>query len=122
MLSAIIATHESERSLVPTLAALVPGVIAGLISEVIVADAGSTDATSEVADLAGCAFMTSTAPLGARLNEAAAGAVETVVSESKQETNAGEAQGKGNAAAETTQKTGEVKADGKKKTLGAEDL
>ena len=48
MLSAIIATHESERTLVPTLSALVPGATAGLIGEVVVADAGSTDATAEV--------------------------------------------------------------------------
>ena len=34
MLSAIIATHESERALVPTLAALVPGATAGLLGEV----------------------------------------------------------------------------------------
>ncbi len=74
MLSAIIATHESERSLVPTLAALIPGATAGLVSEVIVTDAGSHDATSEVADLAGCRFMASAAPLGARLNQAASGA------------------------------------------------
>jgi glycosyltransferase involved in cell wall biosynthesis len=71
MLTAIIATHESERSLVPTLTALIPGASAGLISEVIVADAGSSDATAEVADLAGCRFISSAAPLGARLSEAA---------------------------------------------------
>ena len=44
MLSVIIATHESERALVPTLAALVPGAAAGIVREVIVADAGSRDA------------------------------------------------------------------------------
>lgn len=71
MLSAIIATHESERSLVPTLSALVPGATAGLIGEVVVADAGSTDATAEVADIAGCRFMSSTEPLGIRLKAAA---------------------------------------------------
>jgi glycosyltransferase involved in cell wall biosynthesis len=71
MLSAIIATHESERALVPTLAALVPGATAGLIGEVVVADAGSRDATAEVADIAGCRFMTSAGPLGARLKAAA---------------------------------------------------
>jgi glycosyltransferase involved in cell wall biosynthesis len=71
MLSAIISTHESERALVPTLAALVPGATAGLLGEVIVADAGSRDATAEVADIAGCRFMTSCAPLGARLKAAA---------------------------------------------------
>ena len=72
MLSVIIATHESERALVPTLAALVPGATAGLISEVIVADAGSRDATAEAADVAGCRFMISPLPLGERLKAAAA--------------------------------------------------
>jgi glycosyltransferase involved in cell wall biosynthesis len=71
MLSAIISTYDSERALVPTLAALVPGATAGLLGEVIVADAGSRDATAEVADIAGCRFMTSSAPLGARLKAAA---------------------------------------------------
>jgi glycosyltransferase involved in cell wall biosynthesis len=72
MLSAIIATHESERTLVPTLAALIPGATAGLLGEVIVADAGSHDATAEVADVAGCRFINSDAPLGTRLKAAAA--------------------------------------------------
>jgi len=71
MLTAIIATHESERALVPTLAALVPGAAAGLIAEVVVADAGSRDATAEVADIAGCRFMASSAPIGTRLRAAA---------------------------------------------------
>jgi glycosyltransferase involved in cell wall biosynthesis len=71
MLSAIIATHESERALVPTLAALVPGVTDGLLSEVIIADAGSRDATAQVADIAGCRFLSSDEPLGARLKSAA---------------------------------------------------
>jgi glycosyltransferase involved in cell wall biosynthesis len=72
MLSVIIATHESERALVPTLAALVPGATAGLLGEVVVADAGSRDATAEVADVAGCRFISSAEPLGARLKAAAA--------------------------------------------------
>jgi glycosyltransferase involved in cell wall biosynthesis len=72
MLSVIIATHDSERSLVPTLAALVPGVTAGLLGEVLVADAGSRDATAEVADIAGCRFVASDETLGTRLNAAAA--------------------------------------------------
>jgi glycosyltransferase involved in cell wall biosynthesis len=71
MLSAIIATHESERALVSTLAALVPGAAAGLLAEVVVADAGSRDATAEVADIAGCRFISSTEPIGARLKAAA---------------------------------------------------
>ncbi len=72
MLSAIIATHESERALVPTLSALVPAVATGLLREVVVADAGSRDATAEVAELAGCRFVVSTEPLGQRLKSAAA--------------------------------------------------
>jgi glycosyltransferase involved in cell wall biosynthesis len=72
MLSVIITTHESERALVPTLAALVPGATAGLLGEVVVADAGSRDATAEVADVAGCRFISSTEPLAARLKAAAA--------------------------------------------------
>ena len=71
MLTVILATHESERVLVQTLAPLVSGATAGLITEVIVADAGSTDATAEVADLAGCRFVTADAAVGARLRRAA---------------------------------------------------
>ena len=72
MLSAIISTRESERSLVPTLNALFPAVMTGLLAEVIVADAGSRDATREVADIAGCQFLSSEAPLGERLKSAVA--------------------------------------------------
>jgi hypothetical protein len=74
MLSVIIATHESERALVRTLAVLVPGAAAGAVREVIVADAGSRDATAEVADFAGCEVLVSREPLGVRLNAAAASA------------------------------------------------
>ncbi len=72
MLSAVIATHDSERVLVPTLSALVPAVAVGLLREVIIADAGSSDATAEVAEIAGCRFLSSTDPLGTRLKAAAA--------------------------------------------------
>jgi len=74
MISVIIPTRESERVLVPTLAALVPGAPAGLIAEVIVADAASRDATAEVADIAGCRFLSSDEPLGRRLTAAASAA------------------------------------------------
>jgi glycosyltransferase involved in cell wall biosynthesis len=53
MLSVVIATHNSERALLPTLAALVSGAAAGIVREVIVADAGSRDATAAIADGAG---------------------------------------------------------------------
>src|SRR5262245_65753953 len=71
-LSAIISTHESERSLVPTLSALVPAAATGLVADVVIADANSRDATAEVADIAGCRFMASHDPIGARLKAAAA--------------------------------------------------
>ena len=71
MLSVIIATHDSERALVHTLAALVPGATAGVVREVIVADGGSRDETEQVADIAGCVFLKSGQSLGARLTEAA---------------------------------------------------
>lgn len=73
MLSVVIPTHESERLLVQTLAALVPGAMSGLISEVVVADAGSRDDTEQVADIAGCRFIRMEVPLAARLRETARG-------------------------------------------------
>ncbi len=71
MISVIIGTENCEHALVPTLAALVAGAAAGAVREVIMADAGSTDATAGVADLAGCDLFISKAPLAARLREAA---------------------------------------------------
>jgi hypothetical protein len=72
MLSVVIATENAERALPPTLIALVGGATAGLVSEVIVADAGSTDATAMVAEAAGCRIVVTHAPLPDRLREAAA--------------------------------------------------
>ena len=74
MLSIIIPTRESERTLVRTLAVLVAGAAAGVVREVIVTDPRSTDATADIADIAGCQIIVSGAPLGARLRDAANGA------------------------------------------------
>ncbi len=71
MLSIVVTTHDSERALVPTLAALVPGATAGIVREVIVADGGSRDDTEQVADIAGCRFVSLAEPLGPRLKTAA---------------------------------------------------
>jgi hypothetical protein len=71
MLSVVIATKDSERALVPTLAALVPGAMAGIVSEVLIADGNSGDDTTAVAEHAGCNFVVMDAPLAARLNAAA---------------------------------------------------
>jgi glycosyltransferase involved in cell wall biosynthesis len=74
MLSVIIPTRNSERELVPTLAALVPGATAGIVSEVILADGGSQDETAAVADVAGCNFMVIDGSLSHRLKTASAAA------------------------------------------------
>ena len=71
MLSVIIATRDSERPLVRTLAALVPGATSGLITEVLIADGGSRDDTPAVADIAGCKLLAADEPLGRRLQAAA---------------------------------------------------
>ena len=72
MISVVIPTHESERLLAHTLAALVPGALDGILREVIVADAGSKDGTAKVADVAGCRFLVIPGDRGARLAAAAA--------------------------------------------------
>jgi glycosyltransferase involved in cell wall biosynthesis len=74
MLSVVIPTFDSERTLVPTLAMLVPAAMSGVVRDVTIADASSTDATLEVADVAGCNVLASSAPLAQRLREAAAAA------------------------------------------------
>jgi len=74
MLSVIIPTFNSARALVPTLAMLVPGAMSGIVREAIVCDGGSTDATLEVADVAGCTVLASAAPLASRLQAAATAA------------------------------------------------
>ena len=71
MLSVIIATKDSERALVPTLAALVSGATAGVISEVLIADGGSSDDTAAVAEVAGCNFFVLDGTTARRLKTAA---------------------------------------------------
>jgi glycosyltransferase involved in cell wall biosynthesis len=68
----VIPTSNSERVLVPTLAMLVPGAMSGVVREVIITDAGSTDETLAIADIAGCTVLSSSAPLAARLRAATA--------------------------------------------------
>ena len=57
MLSVIIPTLNAEARLAQSLTALIPGVISGLVKEVIIVDGGSTDATPEIAEDAGCTFI-----------------------------------------------------------------
>lgn len=72
MLSVVIATHNSERQLVPVLSALVQGVTAGVLRDVTLADSGSTDGTATIADAAGCGFLSGVNDLGLRLRQGAA--------------------------------------------------
>jgi glycosyltransferase involved in cell wall biosynthesis len=57
MLSVLIETHNDEEALARTLASLVGGAVEGVVREVIVCDAGSTDRTGDVAEHAGCLYM-----------------------------------------------------------------
>jgi len=74
MISVLIPTQNSERVLVPTLAALVPGSAEGLVREVVLADGGSTDGTAGIADAAGCEFRVLKGDRPTRLLAAAQGA------------------------------------------------
>ncbi|MGY6708605.1 MAG: glycosyltransferase [Rhizobiaceae bacterium] len=56
MLSVVIQTHNDEDALARTLASLVSASVEGVVREVIVCDAGSTDRTDLVADHTGCEF------------------------------------------------------------------
>jgi glycosyltransferase involved in cell wall biosynthesis len=71
MISVLIPSQNSERVLVPTLSALVPGSAEGLLREVILADGGSTDGTAKIADAAGCEFRSLEGSRDARLSATA---------------------------------------------------
>ncbi|MFT4075413.1 MAG: glycosyltransferase [Asticcacaulis sp.] len=50
-------TLNAEDHLARTLSALVPGVVEGVIKEVVIVDGGSDDATLEIADSTGCRIV-----------------------------------------------------------------
>ena len=72
MISVLIPTLNHEAVLGRALAALTPAAIDGLVSEAVVVDGGSTDATLEVADDAGCSLFEAAGTQDARLKAAAA--------------------------------------------------
>ena len=74
MFSVVIATHDQERALLRTLAALVPGAVAGVVHEVILADDGTSEAMAQIAEAAGCRILTTRGARGARLRSAVAAA------------------------------------------------
>jgi hypothetical protein len=57
MISVLIECLDEEHALAQTLAALVPGAVEGLVSDVIVIDRGSRDGSVKVADSAGCTVV-----------------------------------------------------------------
>jgi glycosyltransferase involved in cell wall biosynthesis len=57
MISAVIPTLNAGRLLLPTFQSLFDAAMDGLVSEVIVSDCGSTDATLAIADAAGAAVI-----------------------------------------------------------------
>lgn len=57
MLSVIIPTEGIEQPAVATLAALVPGATAGVVSEVLLIDRADNGVIERVADVAGCRFL-----------------------------------------------------------------
>lgn len=61
MISVIIPTLNSAATLPRVLAPLVDGVALGVVRQVVIADAGSNDATLEIADAAGCDMVTAPA-------------------------------------------------------------
>ncbi len=59
MISVVIPTLNAQSGLARTLTALVPAAIEGFVSEVIIVDGGSLDATADIADDAGARFIRS---------------------------------------------------------------
>jgi glycosyltransferase involved in cell wall biosynthesis len=59
MLSVLIETRNDEEALARTLASLIGGAVEGVVREVVVCDAGSTDQTHHVAEHAGCQYVAS---------------------------------------------------------------
>ncbi|MGV6800543.1 MAG: TIGR04283 family arsenosugar biosynthesis glycosyltransferase [bacterium] len=74
MLSVIIPTLNAASSLPACLQSLMPGVMRGLVGEVIIADGGSSDPVSQMADHAGAVFLNAPPGRGSQLAAGAAAA------------------------------------------------
>ena len=72
MISVIIPTLNSDKSLAATLTALIPAVVGGLIRDVIIADGGSVDRTLSIADQSGADIVNSAPGRGLQLRAGAA--------------------------------------------------
>ena len=74
MISVILPTDNAERLLPRCFDSLIAGAVRGVVREVIVSDAGSTDATLLIADAAGAHVIHSRKNRGAQMADAAASA------------------------------------------------
>lgn len=74
MISVVIPTYNAETTLAPTLAALVPAVVDGLVQEAILVDGGSIDETCVIADAAGTRLIRTKLGRGTQLQAGAAAA------------------------------------------------
>jgi rSAM/selenodomain-associated transferase 2 len=68
MISVIIPTLNAERTLVQTLAALVPAVVDGVVQEAVLVDGGSTDETRAIAEAAGTHLVEARPGRGSQLD------------------------------------------------------
>ncbi|WP_342634979.1 TIGR04283 family arsenosugar biosynthesis glycosyltransferase [Dichotomicrobium thermohalophilum] len=71
MISVVIPTLNSQAELARSLAALVPGVVEGVVREVIIADGGSQDDTPQIAEAVGARFVRAAKGRGPQLAEGA---------------------------------------------------
>ena len=71
MISVVIPTFNSERTLAATLTALVPAAVEGLVREVVVVDGGSGDRTRLIAEEAGADVVVAAKGRGAQLEAGA---------------------------------------------------
>lgn len=74
MISVVIPTLNAESRLPDAFASLVPGLVAGMVREVIVVDGGSSDHTREIAEAAGAKVLTSEPGRGRQLRAGGAAA------------------------------------------------
>ncbi|HEX4273317.1 MAG TPA: glycosyltransferase [Rhizomicrobium sp.] len=72
MISVVVPTDNAERLLPRCFDSLIPGAVRGVVREVIVSDAGSTDSTLLIADAAGAHVVRSRKNRGAQMAQAAA--------------------------------------------------
>jgi rSAM/selenodomain-associated transferase 2 len=74
MISVVVPTFNAASTLGPTLAALVPAVVDGIVQEAIIVDGGSTDETTMIAEAAGTHLIHAPRGRGSQLQAGAAAA------------------------------------------------